>query len=369
MLATSCARCGKPSPLSLATPDRTRCPSCAHEAATSPELRASLSRAAAALATVEAHHRQLSRPQARALRHASWRIGCFVAAFTTLVFPLALCAITGVWSQLTSSQGDPLLASCLCVGPFVIFTAVGSLLLRAIVRRTRALELAAAAIPPARPGDPARCRVCGGDVAAVGVSPVARCGYCAADSLVTPAAMARAASRRAPELVDFSRAISADATALGDLAARWSRWLVPTFVGALVLPLLVLVGIPLAFVLGIAGFFDWYEGAVDPSVRYTLVDTPAGRCVGRIDPLDGGRVRIESHGAGAHPAWVRELPSDRGLETFDARWIVGKSVRPRGEQPGVVGSVHGSPMPRMHRVRIPGRFGQRDIESLCTAGP
>lgn len=90
--------------------------------------------------------------------------------------------------------------------PLSIF--VGGVAASSLVRRAvRRVEAAAAAIPPANPGEPACCHVCGAPLSTHGTEAVVRCGFCHSDNVVTPRALALAKQRRDVVMDDYAAEI------------------------------------------------------------------------------------------------------------------------------------------------------------------
>jgi hypothetical protein len=79
---------------------------------------------------------------------------------------------------------------------------------------TRRLQEAAGAVPPEKEGEPPRCHVCGAPLEGEGVRGIARCGYCAADNVLTPALVSGASAKRLEVLDDYVAEVRRESGAL-----------------------------------------------------------------------------------------------------------------------------------------------------------
>lgn len=316
MLAVRCSRCGAPTPIALAS-DTYQCAHCGAAAAHTPQALHQIAAARALLFGVGARSRQLSGAQSAALRWSSAMIGLYFAVMLAFLAVFAGCA-----ACVGASVGDDGPPEALwwigglAVLPIVIFVAGGLIGLPAQLSARKKLERSCAASPPARPGEPARCHVCGGPVAAQGARAVARCSYCAADNIMTPRAVALAANRAVLDISDYENAVRQ--------ATRSAA--VASILALLALPLTALVTPVVAIV--VWGVLVWVaaniEGPVDKKLQFVEVDLPKGRCLAQFFPEKpvGQRVNVGSSYGDSVPQNL-----DRpGLKPFDGTALVGRRV-------------------------------------------
>ncbi|MBL8112127.1 MAG: hypothetical protein JNK60_04535 [Acidobacteria bacterium] len=181
-----------------------------------------------------------------------------------------------------------------------------------------ALATASAAQAPDRPGEPARCRVCGAPLES-GSPGIARCGFCAADNVVTPAALARTVHLSIADLARLEADVLAAARAVGSAAKRASLALVLSGVLAPVVAVGVTVGVALALAAVPVG--------ISETNRYALVATPLGPCVARVTAY---RDHVRLSYGGEKGLAPEDRPDGSGLSPLDAGTLVGKTVRLAG---------------------------------------
>jgi len=291
MLAMTCPQCGAAVPLSLASPDHVRCPSCEYQGAPSPELAAQLAEAQTALDGCEAAGRQLGRVQRASVQWGLYSEIGFVLMVLVCTAPLGLMALKALWDALFT-QGVMAATSWIMVLALlpvllILFgvAALGWLLLR---RSRRKLEQACCAVPPSKAGEPAGCHVCGGPLQSRGTQKVVRCGYCGADNLVAPAVLQRAGAAHETVLEGYDREVKQRAYQVsGTLSKVTIAFLILLFVSP------VLCGAPTLIVTTMVwatGMATWalVETNKPPSEeqRYGIAEVPEGRCVGWIDPYE-----------------------------------------------------------------------------------
>jgi hypothetical protein len=312
MLAIDCASCGGVVTLEIAS-DLTRCGFCGHQAPLPPAAAQRVLAARELLATLDASKRQLSGAQQRALAWSGAIQGCFIALLVAFVLPLL--GLAGLFAYIFATQGEVswgvivwlILPSFL---PLVVLLLPGMAYNVVLRGRRKRLERACAAVPPDRPGQPARCHVCGGLLAAAGPRGVARCGYCCADNLVTDSAMAASAQVHEKDSREIETYVRAEAASVGGFGMG----------GMLLLPL-VAIAAPIASVVlwfGAIVAAAQIEGPVDTSVQMAWAQTAKGVCLVRYDPanhrdisavedgrpfdgttLVGQRVSLAAHDGGA----------------------------------------------------------------------
>ena len=292
--------------MSLATPDALACRSCGFSGAPDPRVVVELRGAWAALLGIDARRRQLSdlgrREIARAstyttLFHLIWGMGVLAA---TLWAALYFLLVRSNGSSAPSAWWSVVVALDF-FSPLALLLGSGLFVRSRLRRRLRGVLDAAAAAPPAAPGEPARCYLCGGPVVA-GSGAVVRCGYCATDNVVDDAVVARVA-RRDVEVADgFARAIVALAPASSDAGFSALGFLLTFTFG---MPLVVFV-LTVAF----SAVATSVHKPADMTRRYVVVERNGHRCVGAVTK-ETDKLRIE---LGGNP------PSDFAFtEVLDAK--------------------------------------------------
>ena len=336
MLTGACPRCGRPIPLSLATPERVACAACGFAGAPPPDVRERLAAAAQILGSIHARERQLTGQQQRAL--TSSRGAAIGYWLTTALVGLPLLACGGLGSFFAlGAQEASFSGAALSLAPLGLFVVAAILGQRWVNRRYSALRIACAALPPAGPGQPAACHVCGAPLAQ-GTSAIARCGHCAADNVVAPDALAAAAASRATAASDFEGAVRREATLTRTVARQATLAILVSAIGA---PFFTVV----VFLVG-AAVLSQVEGPLDATYRYGVVATGAGDCVARVYPRTDGKWLL---GWGARPPAgkpsieVRDTADD--LPPVHPNDLVGKRVRAGANNrppAGVIERVHGN---------------------------
>ncbi|WP_437334927.1 hypothetical protein [Sorangium sp. So ce394] len=283
MLAVHCPRCGRPAPVSLASPDLMECAACHYRGPPPAEAAQGLRAAAHVVFQTDARRRQLSDALRRMLVAASRRHARLLVVFSLASVPItALAAIIllGVWVS-PDTEGN-LVTGGMVVAAWLGTVGTGAAVLALMRRRQRRIEEACAARPPAAPGEPAACHVCGAPLGG-GDGAIARCGFCAADNLIAPAVLERVRARQVVILRSFEQAVSAELASFGRATSGAAAAVVAT---AVVVPIA-------AFVLAIAAVLvgESRRRPIDATVRYAAVSTPVGQCIGKIVPkADGGTV-------------------------------------------------------------------------------
>jgi len=203
----------------------------------------------------------------------------------------------------------------------LIALAVG-LAIWLIWRRQRQLEQSCAAVPPAAPGEPASCHVCGGPVAAADGQAVVRCRFCQADNIVLPRVLQRsqhAFVKSAQELIrDLDRlAVEKNITRV------------------LLIPVAVAVGGPLIS-LGVFSILEKIAAGRAPE----LVTWPSkqGQCLRLVQYDLFGRAYITEYD---HRLFSRSprLSDHPELKPFAPKALRGKKVYAKAGQFGVVSRV------------------------------
>ncbi|MGE0326714.1 MAG: hypothetical protein AB7S68_30585 [Polyangiaceae bacterium] len=288
MLAAKCPNCGATSPISLELPDLLDCSYCAYQGPLPPHIEQEVVAAREALWAMQAQRRQLSvrRFQAVAgVERARW-LAQLSFGFVTAV--LLCCGGGGAVAylltvrRLTLAQA-PILG--FAIVPLVFSVSVSALLFWWLKRRERRVRQIIAALPPAAPGHPARCHVCGGPVKAEARKPISRCGYCHADNLMAADVMREAAGQQVAVFSAMAQAVRQESE-----VEDWNSAAVP---------LLIAAGGYVSPVAGVVVAVALYIGLLatprdpDPHETYAAVDVSGTRCYGRAVPLLDGRVSVE----------------------------------------------------------------------------
>ena len=276
--------------MSLARPDELACRSCGFSGAPDARIVEELRGAWVALHGLDARRRQLSEVQRREIARAStyttlfhlvWGMG-LAAATLWVALGLLLARSgdtgTGVWNLVFGGLAF--------LTPLVLLLGSGLFVRSRLRRRLRGVLEAAAAAPPAAPGEPARCYLCGGPVAA-GREAVARCSYCGTDNVVDDAVVARVA-RRDIEVTDgFARAIVAHAPASADAGFSALGFLLTFTLGMPIVTFLIVVTFSIVA--------TSIHQPADMTRRYVVVERNGHRCVGAVTK-ETDKLRIELGG-------------------------------------------------------------------------
>lgn len=285
MLVSHCPRCGAPLPVSLATPHAITCGACGFEGKPPPDVVARLEAANEVLGREVERDRQLTDIQRRAVQVGSKGEGAVLAVSLVLTAPFLLMIASSVVRGLGmgGAEGRRLLVGgCAYIPTVVVLSVLAWFAFRSVRAMRRELEARCAAVPPLAPGQPARCRVCGGPVSPQGVERVARCPYCRADNLLDPSVLSEQAKARAAHVTDYAAGITASARELQAAGRSRALWWVAA------VPLCTcLCGCPNIF-------FAYQIGLAESSTatcEHVLVSTTAGRCVaerrGELLTIDG----------------------------------------------------------------------------------
>jgi hypothetical protein len=329
MLAVQCPSCGRPSPVFLGRPDWIRCPACHYQGAPPPECVPSLQRAAQIVIGSNQRHRQLGAAQRRTLllgRGGSHRFLLFAFLAATPMFACGACGVV------LSATSEHFIFSDVAL----MFTPIASFLLPAtalwlwLARTRRVLEEACVAVPPLVAGEPASCYVCGGPLSSSGVQPLARCPWCAADNLVDPKALGRAAHRQTAAVGSLESEVERQGRIAASTAQTASALLIPA---AVVVPV---VGLVVAFVT--LAMID-----LPPHLDHEYVDvaTPKGLCVAQVRRSSGAPPAL--HFDHSPPEGVEDEygPLLAGQVPYRARDVPGRRFRSKyGTGAGVALSLH-----------------------------
>jgi hypothetical protein len=305
-----------------------RCRACGYAGAPPAGIEARLRAAGQALLGLEVRRRQLSSSQRRMVVSGRYRVAWFLGAAFVVGAPFACCGSALLTASVQEGRSDyvGVMVAVMFVAPAVIMAAVIAVALWLVARRAEALRAAMAAIPAAVPGEPAACHVCGGPVPVDGVSPFSRCGFCAADNLVTEGALARNVELRVTQLDGYAAAVQRDAAGVGAQVRRAVRLV---FLGALGAPVLG-VGGTCCIYLGLGLALGQAHGPTHAALRYAWRDdAERGRCLAVADPHETDTVAAEAL-VGRRVA--------RESNTIDGRPLTGRVVAVYGTPIGFNGA-------------------------------
>lgn len=274
MLTARCPHCGAPARVVLVH-DHVDCGHCGERFAFEGEIEARVVAARALIASLDVRRRQLTETERRALGRAGFAHGCFVLVLVVLALAFGV-PIAMLGSAFFDPGGPPPLGQVAWfflppVLVFVVFVVPSIAYDRSLRRRRRVLEDACAAVPPEGPGQPATCHLCGAPLLHSKTSEgIVRCASCAADNVVDPVVLARAARRETATLDDFEAEVKAHGTSTAGAALR----------GVTLLPVygvLVLAATCFAWAFALVKAVD-VEGPIDDTVDLGLATTDVGRC-------------------------------------------------------------------------------------------
>lgn len=244
------------------------CPACRYAGPPPDAVRAELGAAAAILSATAMAHRQLTWAQRRLGLGAAASSRAVSNLLVLLALPFAACG--GCFTLVGMDQDSFDVATFVFAwGPLLFIVLTGGLVLRSYGKQRGRAERDLAAVPPAVPGQPFGCHVCGGDLQAFDASRAAvlRCRYCAADNIVRADLLAHAAS--------FAHAA---ASTIREQVERHAQDLVRHQRGAKQSLVLVTVLSPVSiFVVLVVFAMAESRGRVED--EYALVDTDKGPCV------------------------------------------------------------------------------------------
>lgn len=360
MQTCPCPRCGAALALSLASLHGVRCRSCGYEGPPRPEVLERLRIAQGELSRLDQRTRQLDASAQAAIGRALRTRWGAIVVLSLGVLPFVALAVAGVAEGFEAHPGLPLANRIIGVSltwvPLLVYACVGGILAAFVGRARRRLLAASAAIPPERPGEPVTCAVCGASLASFGTSPIARCGYCAADNVVHPAALRQAATAR-----------SFDIDSIGATTALRAREVVSAASHASAMGVASVVGTPpvsffavLALLLFAKAVEPYIALAASPTPRYAWVATKRGKCVGLIGERDGVPQ--------AHFGGNDKLPNPMTLDTLPPRFapsaIVGRTMRLANGKRGRVVGVTGAPVTNREQLVLDsGAHG--DLPGAC----
>jgi hypothetical protein len=306
VITEDCDRCGKVVRVRLDR-DVQICGACSAQVTFRPEVAQRIAAARSALLSMDLRSRQLTARQRNAVEGSSLWMVLVLGAVVVACLPFGGCTTFAIFTDDVHPDDRMFLVGTFGA-PLVVMAVLGATVVYAFRRAHRKLLGACAALPPATPGDPAACHVCGAPLAGARGA-VARCSFCSADNVVSADVMARARHVHARGAFDVEAAVRREAASVGRLS---SVLLLLTIVAVFIVP----IGLGIADVMIFFACRDW-ERPLDDDIEYATVDTLDGRCVRRTK----GATVYAGPGLGWKPVAPRS--------TFRASSLVGKRVRPR----------------------------------------
>jgi DNA-directed RNA polymerase subunit RPC12/RpoP len=286
VIGVDCPNCGAPTPLALNV-DKVDCNYCDYIGELSPEDRQRIEAAKVVLHQSQAHQRQLTAQQRRALARVSTIRdgGVILVSFVgikALLF-VAPFVLLMVLALVIGFSLDSIYLFCMTALPisllFLLVLVPSGAWFRRLNSQLKEVEFACAAIPPGRKGYPAKCYVCGGNLVSEGVQLVVRCSYCEADNLVAPKMLQTVGAVRKWDLDTHHGQISTKISRLG----QWSIFgiiLFPIWTVAMV----VMVGI-LWITVGISVGDIEDDLPTERGKQVAWVSTPKGTCLVSVEFL------------------------------------------------------------------------------------
>lgn len=358
-MIVACPRCGSSLHVALSHPESMKCRACGFDGAPPEDV---VARARAAFATIAASDvaaRQLRASQARALVSASGVVSAFVAVFALAIVPVTIFGLYGLW-EIAIYEGEVGHMLVICVVPMVVTIATGVFMLRRLLARRRALETACAAVAPLGSGAPCRCHLCGGDLPATPLArAVVRCTFCAADNLVDPRIIARAASERGRVLTSQGEGVEAELSSFRRASAALGAGTVAL---TAVLPPLVAIGVFIVILPALVVFGT----SLDESARYVVMPRKDGDCIGYAQKRRDGNLSIAFLKSSPGEPRRVELEVTAAPPLRDAKSFVGERLRRPSGEVAVVKSVKGNAVSHNVAVFDPSRPDGTDaLQELC----
>ncbi len=293
------------------------CAACRFAGAPEPRVREGLHAARHALWSVDASRRQLGWAQHRigAGAKSGGGLGCL---FAVIFVPFAGCGGLFFAGARTGDASDVGVAA-LFLGPAVFMLIVGLGIVEALKKTRQKLEQACTAVPPAVPGAPPGCHVCGADLPEADLTrqSVIRCRYCHADNVVRQDLLRFAAGLGVQATHSLIAQVQEHALALVKHRKRSS----------VLLAALALLA-PFAGCVGFGGV-ALLAPDVEPTAEYILLKTEQGACVARDEGKRKDGTRTFKLGQRS-PLWIPDgsvvIPKGE-LSTFRAGKLVGHEAK------------------------------------------
>lgn len=295
-------------------PDAITCGHCRYSGPPPEEARREIYAAIAVLRGMSTRRRQLGGLQRRAITRSWLYSALFLVVLVLVVAPFALFALVLV---LGPGPDNVWLTATLGFGPLLLVLLSGAAGVWWLRRSRQKLLESCAAAPPAAPGEPARCHVCGASLQA-GAKALVRCGYCQADNIVTNEAMARVAHRQAVVTTGLEDTVRRNASSFGMQTLLVNGFVVVMALGAPVacfaVAVIVLMGL------------SQMELPPDETVHYVRYPTPAGECLARVETKDGKRILNFKDPPAPGMAARLSVPTDQKLSELSIKDLVGLEV-------------------------------------------
>lgn len=354
MLVANCPRCGAAAPVGVMSPDWMRCPYCQFAGPPPPPVSAELRRAGAVLDAMAARQRQLSRVELNALNKGGCLSAIYVGFCVMLAVPFGVWIVAMVATNHANALGVVFVVG-LGVLPAALLLVAAWIGLRAIRRAGRRLEQACTAEPPVAAGEPARCRVCGGDLDAAPTA-VVRCRFCHSDNVVSSDVLECRSAAAQVVVGQYERAITQRSQAV---RRTFRSATLKVFGGALAAPLV-------AFVLTVAGEMLLSTHHLPPktSVRYVALAHGGQRCLARLSRDHAGH-RVADFGDNTPPGFARVTPAV-SAPTLAPAALIGKSVLDDNGKPDRVLGVYTTPVDQGNQLHLSHAF-HRSLVGSCFA--
>lgn len=336
---TRCPQCGHPVALSLATAQRIRCGACGFDGAPPAEDARRLASAQAIVHEANVRERQLGPLQSRLLTSNLVANLLYLGGVALALVPYGCCLF--VLMQVYASRGN-YVAMSVGVIPIVfllVFAASGFFFLRSRLRRIRAALMG---LPGLEPGQPASCRLCGGDIQTGEVRAVVRCSYCDADNLVDPSWL-RSQERARDATLDTFEADVGEQARIAKQAFR-SAWRG--------VALAALIATPVTVCLWFVGYTAATQIEGEPiELRYAIVDFGDARCVAAVRGWDDENDEVSGTDSDDGDATFYVTPGS--VETFGPERLVGMRLIPyRTDLEGEVTRLFGIPLEGTNKVLL-----------------
>jgi len=320
MYVVSCPNCAHPCPVSLDRPDAATCPACGFAGALPPDLRGRLEAAAGLLKGIDVRHRQLTGQQRSVLGSGCGFTVILATVVTVFMIPAIIWAAVNVGLALEArTLGNTVLSLVLGLSPALVLL-LGATVSYLLLRRVRdRLKRATVAAPPFEGSTAARCRVCSAELVSTGDA-IVRCAFCEADNIVDSSIVSDAAQAQYQVLEGFERVVSDAGQSLHRAARHGVVAVIASLASAPVLAFL--------FAMIAYAALSAVEQPANLELRYTILDTPGGRCLARVYESGDGSFEL-SFGVATPPgaSTTSRRTTLEGLEIVNAQWVVGRDVR------------------------------------------
>lgn len=365
MIAVECPQCGAATPAFPLTPDRVSCRACRYDGPPKPEVVAQLRDAGARLGAASAHEaRQVGAVHAAgvlSLLHNRTRLHRLL---WVLLLPFGLLGTCTVFATVIDDPNYTL--ALICAVPLLLFGAAMLFGSRYLDAQARKLATAIGAIPPATPGAPAQCHLCGASLPpATNESPIARCRHCGTDNVASPELLDDIVKRRRTTIGAFER----------DLAGQASNMAIRS---ASAVTLVFILGIAAPFA-GCLGAFA-LESALDDvameqlASEYVFTTVHDRVCAALVTEKkrDGTWTLYSPYG----DTVIQSVPGAARYTRVDQKWFVRQRMQTSYGESATKGTVTAvrphvlRPRRNQGRLRLEnGKREMRALEGLCFIDP